>query len=141
MTAISVQVPPEVTESRSGNDLKAGDCWSIGVISYILVVGKVPFPGENQTEILRNIQSKDKQITFPKLTSSCKEFIRGLLTDDISSRMTAAEALEHKWISGDGASNQDLSTGSFYIESLKKYEYQNHLQQILVHALLVKYLY
>merc|ERR1719295_1315966 len=74
-------VPPEVTESRSGNDLKAGDCWSIGVISYILVVGKVPFPGENQTEILRNIQSKDKQITFPKLTSSCKEFIRGLLTE------------------------------------------------------------
>lgn len=31
------------------------DMWSIGVVLYILLSGKVPFPGESNKEIIENV--------------------------------------------------------------------------------------
>ena len=49
--------------------------WSIGVITYLLVCGGIPFKGKTQQEILTKIIAKDKKIKYPKkvkLTKSCK---------------------------------------------------------------------
>ena len=116
-----MEVPPEMGSVRSGNDLKAGDCWSIGVICYILVTAKIPFSGENEVQIFKSINSR-KRISFPRfISASCKSFIRSLLCHDIDNRMTATEGLQHPWISGDAASDTVISSSS-YLQTLRQYQ-------------------
>ena len=93
------QVPPEIVRPRTGQELKKSDMWSIGIITYILVCGRVPFEGESYKEILDKITAKRKHIDFPlksiRLTNACKNFIESLLCYDIEKRLSAAEALKH----------------------------------------------
>ena len=59
--------------------------WSIGVVCYVLLCGKLPFYGENQSSILCSIKSG--KFSWPKnviLSDSCKDFISSLLTLDIN---------------------------------------------------------
>ena len=127
------QVPPEMSRPRTMEELKLGDCWSIGVIAYILIAGRPPFGGKNQKDIFSNICDKKKKLRFPKkVTASFKSFIRSLLSRDIKQRMTAAQALDHPWIAGDGASTDHLHVS--YLESLQKFNRGNKLQNIMVNA-------
>ena len=45
-------IAPEVFEQKY---TKKCDLWSMGVVSYILLSGKVPFPGDNNKEIIENV--------------------------------------------------------------------------------------
>eukprot|EP00485_Elphidium_margaritaceum_P001610 CAMPEP_0202689094 /NCGR_PEP_ID=MMETSP1385-20130828/4437_1 /ASSEMBLY_ACC=CAM_ASM_000861 /TAXON_ID=933848 /ORGANISM="Elphidium margaritaceum" /LENGTH=633 /DNA_ID=CAMNT_0049344181 /DNA_START=36 /DNA_END=1937 /DNA_ORIENTATION=+ len=131
-------VPPEVIRPRSGVELKKGDLWSIGVITYLLVVGMPPFNGRTHREILQNIQrSQSRKLKYPKnsvLTKSAKDFIEKLLCFDVEKRLSAADALKHEWICCDSASTANLSGD--YLSSLKKFNYGNKLQRVLVNAIL-----
>lgn len=101
-------------------ELKAGDCWAIGVIAYILIVGRPPFDGKDQKEIFSNIINKQHSLQFPdRCTASFKSFVQSLLSHDINQRLTAAQALNHPWIAGDGASTDHLSP--LYIKFLQRF--------------------
>jgi len=130
-------VPPEVCSLRSGNDLKAGDMWSIGVIVYILCCGEPPFGGDNELEIWERIQAEHQPLAFPaRLSASCKEFMSGLLCHDICKRFTAEQALRHDWISGDAASTTTFSSSS-YLQMLRQHQKEgNRLHQRMVKGLL-----
>jgi len=132
-------MPPEIARARTGEELKASDLWSVGVVTYILVCGGPPFRGESTEEILTKIvASRHKTDSlFPKrlrLTASCKDFIGRLLCHDISSRLSAKDALRHEWIAGSAASNKELDVD--HLQSLKRYRHQNKLKDILVNAVL-----
>jgi len=127
-------LPPEFGRPRSGNELKSGDMWSIGVICFILCCGRPPFSGDTQLQILRRIQSKNKNISFSNgLTASCQAFIRGLLCDHIGSRMDAATALGHEWVIGDTASTAPIATDP-YLEMLGQYQ-QNQEGKLYGHMI------
>jgi len=102
----------------------------------LLVCGRPPFVGNSVKEVMQSIATTHT-IRFPHrshLTASCKDFIRKLLCHDVRRRLTAQQALKHPWISGNGASNEFFSTD--YLKSLRKYNFGNKLQQILVNAIL-----
>ncbi|ETO23414.1 calcium-dependent protein kinase, partial [Reticulomyxa filosa] len=89
---------------RTGFELKRSDLWTIGVITYVLVTGRPPFWGRENKEIIRKIVHG--VVRFPntiKLTESCQNFILGLLQKDPRDRMSAKEALQHPWITGEQA--------------------------------------
>ena len=68
------------------------DIWSIGVITYMLMSGRNPFPGKNKQMVKQMIVETtvdlDKPI-FSEVSSSAKDFIRKALTKDPKDRWSA----------------------------------------------------
>lgn len=84
-------------EMISGKYSPLCDMWSLGVVLYFALVGKLPFQGHDFTALFSQIRSHT--VTY---WGSCSEeavsFLRGLLVRSPSDRMTAEAALRHKWL-------------------------------------------
>ncbi|XP_067108316.1 serine/threonine-protein kinase H2-like [Osmerus mordax] len=79
----------------------AVDMWAMGVISYILLSGSVPFWDESRPRFYRAIVTGRYSFQgepWPSVSNLAKDFIERLLASDPSSRMTAAQALSHRWV-------------------------------------------
>ena len=90
---------PEMLRERTGNEIKKSDMWSIGVITFILITGRLPFHGHTTIQTLNKIKTGD--YNYPKkqnISSKCKDFIDKLLILDTNKRMSCNEALNHEWI-------------------------------------------
>ncbi|XP_026414313.1 serine/threonine-protein kinase ATG1c-like isoform X1 [Papaver somniferum] len=91
---------PEIMQFQK-YDAKA-DLWSVGVILYQLVIGKTPFTGNNQIQLLQNIM-KSKELQFPpdtkELSSDLTDLCRKLLRRDPVERLTFEEFFGHLFLS------------------------------------------
>ncbi|XP_068147197.1 uncharacterized protein sqa [Drosophila tropicalis] len=77
------------------------DMWSVGVICYVLISGLSPFMGENDIETMSNVTIAKYDFEdecFNGISPECLDFIAKLLVKDLSTRMTAAQCVEHKWL-------------------------------------------
>jgi serine/threonine protein kinase len=73
----------------------------MGVVLYILLSGKVPFPGRNELEIISNVIKGEYHFNhdaFKSVTPECKDLITQLLKKDVKQRISANEAMNHPWI-------------------------------------------
>jgi len=73
----------------------------MGVVLYILLSGKVPFPGESNKEIIENVIKGEYHFLhdpFNRVTNEAKDLICRLLVKDVSKRYSATEAYNHPWI-------------------------------------------
>ncbi|XP_029016288.1 calcium/calmodulin-dependent protein kinase type 1D [Betta splendens] len=97
-------VAPEVLAQKPYS--KAVDCWSIGVIAYILLCGYPPFYDENDSKLFEQILKADYEFDAPywdDISDSAKDFIGSLMEKDPVKRFTCEQALRHPWIAGDTA--------------------------------------
>ncbi|XP_053364554.1 calcium/calmodulin-dependent protein kinase type 1D [Clarias gariepinus] len=97
-------VAPEVLAQKPYS--KAVDCWSIGVIAYILLCGYPPFYDENDSKLFEQILKADYEFDAPywdDISDSAKDFISCLMEKDSAKRYTCEQALRHPWIAGDTA--------------------------------------
>ncbi|XP_051976219.1 calcium/calmodulin-dependent protein kinase type 1D-like isoform X2 [Xyrauchen texanus] len=97
-------VAPEVLAQKPYS--KAVDCWSIGVIAYILLCGYPPFYDENDSKLFEQILRAEYEFDSPywdDISDSAKDFISNLMQKDPEKRLTCEEALQHPWIAGDTA--------------------------------------
>ena len=98
-------VAPEVLLSAGYG--KAADIWSIGIICYLLTMGKLPYASENYELILQEMN--ETQLTFKSnLSNDFVDFINNLLNVDPIKRITAVNALHHPYIINN--SNKKLCT-------------------------------
>jgi len=77
------------------------DLWSIGVIVYILLCGFPPFYGDNDAQMFKKIKAGSYKFLSPywdPISADAKDFVAKLLVVDPRKRMTAAEALNHRWL-------------------------------------------
>jgi calcium-dependent protein kinase len=68
---------------------------------YILLSGKVPFPGESNKEIIENVLRGEYHFgheAFTRVSPLAKDLISKLLVKDVQSRYSAADAYNHPWI-------------------------------------------
>nr|CAD1819380.1 unnamed protein product [Ananas comosus var. bracteatus] len=103
---------PEVMRVQK-YDAKA-DLWSIGVILYQLLMGKTPYTGSNQIQLLQNIV-KSNELRFPldnNLSNDCIDLCRKLLRRNPVERLTFEEFFNHQFLSeqvSDGTSSRTSS--------------------------------
>ncbi|XP_058828979.1 death-associated protein kinase related isoform X4 [Topomyia yanbarensis] len=79
----------------------ATDMWSVGVIAYVLVSGLSPFAGEDDIQTMGNITIGRYDFldeSFDSVSEEAIDFINRCLVKDQKERISAEEALKHKWI-------------------------------------------
>ena len=89
---------PEVLKGKYD---KRCDLWSIGVITFYLLAGKLPFRANTEEQLNTLIKSTDydfEERDWAGLSLQSKQFIRGLIEPNVQTRMTCDQALAHPWI-------------------------------------------
>ncbi|XP_033115727.1 serine/threonine-protein kinase H1-like [Anneissia japonica] len=92
-------IAPEILCRKSYTN--AVDLWAIGVVTYILLSGRMPFDDENRTRLYRKILRAKYAYTgepWKDVSAAAKDFIDKLLRTNPAERMTCAQALKHPWI-------------------------------------------
>ena len=98
MSGSPYYIAPEVFLQKYSSKI---DIWSMGVVLYIMLSGKVPFPGKSELEIIGNVIKGDFHFNhepFQRHSPEAKNFLKSLISKDVDARLTAEEAFNHPWI-------------------------------------------
>lgn len=95
------------------------DIWSLGVILFMLVCGRLPFEEANDSETLTKIMDCEYQLP-PHLSPECSSLISRLLIRDPSKRATLDEVLQDEWLQ---VATEELPIGLFSVPLIS----QEHL--------------
>lgn len=77
------------------------DLWALGVITFILLCGRMPFDDENKMNLYKKILKADYCMEgeeWESVSDNGKLFISSLLELDTKKRLKASDALNHAWI-------------------------------------------
>ncbi|GLT75654.1 hypothetical protein SLA2020_473590 [Shorea laevis] len=121
-------VAPEVLRRKYG---KEADIWSAGVMLYILLSGVPPFWAETEKGIFDAILKGDLDFhtdPWPSISSSAKDLICKMLTQDPKKRIASAQVLDHPWTKGGEASDKPID--SAVLCRMKQFRAMNKLKQI-----------
>ena len=115
------------------------DTWSVGVILYMFLVGKPPFNGLNNDEIMNSIKTKEYDENNEKLIQASPEvrdLIKGLLNKNTDERFSAKQALNHQWFNKfngrklfENFKNEDIQ---HFIDNLFNYTFHSKIQQLVI---------
>jgi len=96
---------PEVLDKKYTSQC---DMWSLGVISFVLLTGYMPFKGTEaqQMNAIRAGKYNEDKPSWRNLAVEAKSFVWKLLVVNATERLTAEQALQHRWI----LKNQDSAT-------------------------------
>jgi calcium-dependent protein kinase len=91
-------IAPEVLR---GNYNEKCDIWSCGVVLFVLLTGKAPYPGKDNPTILKNVKNSPLKVKREEnldLSESAFDLLQQMLTLDYYQRISATEVLMHPWI-------------------------------------------
>ena len=88
----------------------SADVWSIGVISYLLLSGYLPFDDESEKEIIR--MTIYEPVEYPndiwkKISHEANIFVDKLLMKEVDQRMKLSDIFKDPWIIKYGGYNND----------------------------------
>ena len=132
----SYYIAPEVLKQNYNEKC---DTWSVGVILYMTLVGRAPFDGKDDEEIIKKINSVDYNKNEPRLVKhspEVRDLVSKLLEKNTEKRYSAKEALEHPWFSKFGGralfSNFDEEEIKPIIDNLLNYSFNSKIQQLVI---------
>ena len=98
---------PEIMKYKKYND--KSDLWSVGVIMYEILAGKVPFKAKNFIDLIKCVNKK--KITFPiniEISDSCRELLFGLIEKKPEDRIEWDDFFNSAWFSLNTSENKLL---------------------------------
>ena len=132
----SYYIAPEVLQQNYNEKC---DTWSVGVILYMMLVGRAPFDGKDDEEIILKINSADYNSKEPKLmkhSPEVRDLVSKLLEKDTDKRYSAREAIAHPWFQKYGGrslySNFKREEIEPYINNLFNYYFNSKIQQLVI---------
>ena len=115
------------------------DMWSIGIILFLALTGKVPFDGKTDDEISNKIQNDPYNELEPMLlahSSESRDLLDKLLEKDMEKRISAKQALNHEWFKNYHGralfSNFRLDEIQQYIHNLCLYSSESKISQLVL---------
>ncbi len=123
-------VAPEIVLG-SGYNFKV-DCWSLGVILYVMLCGFPPFFDEDNEELFDLIKKGDYDFPSPywdDVSEEAKDLIKNLLIIDPNKRISSDDILKHKWLSNNTYSTKTL-----------QFDYQRYKTSKMVFLLIIIFL-
>jgi calcium-dependent protein kinase len=132
---------PEVIDRRYTSQ---ADVWSVGVVAYQLLSGRLPFVDRvnarpNAKEVFRAILEDDVDLEsdpWPSVSDEAKDFVAKLLDRDPDARPTARAALLHPWLTqstatwkSKAAKGQDSALNGQVVARLQRFATQGLLKR------------
>ena len=80
---------------------KSVDIWSIGIVTFFLLCGYLPFDDKNSEEVIRQIVEDPtpfKESVWKYISVEAKDFVAGLLEKNPKKRLNIEQGLEHPWL-------------------------------------------
>ncbi|OMJ80197.1 hypothetical protein SteCoe_19603 [Stentor coeruleus] len=103
------------------------DIWSLGIILYKLLVGKLPFASKNKKDILEAIYKADLDFedpNFVNLSHNAKDLLQKLLVRDSFNRLSAKDALNHVWLQ---QTNKDVGLSYEIVQKLRRFKIKTNI--------------
>ena len=124
---------PEVIEQ---NYNEKADIWSAGIMMYQLLTGKFPF-WENVRECsLQQVWKSilEEEINFEarevrQVSPAARDLLQQLLNRNPDERLTASEALRHRWLRSEDAPRLPLR--ATVVQRLQRFATYGHLKQLV----------
>jgi len=123
-------ISPEVL---AGSYDMSCDMWSAGCMLYILLCGYPPFYGDDNNEILAMVQRGNFDFEgeeWDDIEAGAKDLIKKLITRP-ETRLTADEALQHRWMRKHSRVNQaedNLKIRKLNLQNIKSFHKSERLK-------------
>lgn len=130
-------ISPEVLTGNYGIDC---DMWSVGCMLYILLVGYPPFEGDDDYELCQSILKGRVEFDgeeWDAVSKEAKQLITSLICKP-EKRLTAQEALQHKWLKKNLPKTAKIDFGGSILENFQNNTANSDLKQAAITAISVQ---
>ena len=128
MSGTSYYVAPEVLKKEYDERC---DVWSIGVLLYILLSGKPPFDGDDDTEITNRVKKGKYDLhsgQWKSVSQEAKSLIQKMLTYNYKDRVFARDLIHEPWFKDASEAPLEADLMRECLENLREFNATKKLQ-------------